>query len=125
MIKEKLVKDLLELPLRISNEKKDLLILMNDLEIKEAFIKTWEVVESNKINNEVDKEGKLIYSSDVKRKAELEKRKLENEDYKNLLNEINDYKMKIEFKKIYIERLVNEQKNLRALCLIEGDDAIE
>lgn len=125
MIKEKLVKDLLELPLRISNEKKDLLILMNDLEIKEAFIKTWEVVESNKINNEVDKEGKLIYSSDVKRKAELEKRKLENEDYKNLLNEINDYKMKIEFKKIYIERLINEQKNYRALCLIEGDDAIE
>ena len=121
MIKEKL----LELPLRIFNEKKDLLILMNDLEIKEAFIKTWEVVESNKINNEVDKEGKLIYSSDVKRKAELEKRKLENEDYKNLLNEINDYKMKIELKKIYIERLINEQKNYRALCLIEGDDAIE
>lgn len=125
MIKEKLVKDLLELPERIWQEKKSLLVLMNKLEDKEAEIKVWEIVETNKINNEVDAEGKLVYSSDVKRKAELEKRKLEDKNYNILLEEINSRKIEIELKKIYIEKLSNEQKNLRALCLIEGDDAIE
>lgn len=125
MIKEKLVKDLLELPERIWQEKKSLLVLMNKLEEKEAEIKFWEIIETNKINNETDKEGKLIYSSDVKRKAELEKRKLEDKNYNMLLEEINSRKIEIELKKIYIEKLINEQKNLRALCLIEGDDSIE
>jgi len=121
MIKAKLM----VLPEEIYEEKLALLELMNELEIKEAEIKTWEVIESNKINNETDKEGKLIYSSDVKRKSELEKRKLESKEYNKTLDEIKSLKNEIEIKKIYIEKLVNEQKNYRAMCLLEGEDAIE
>ncbi len=116
---------LLVLPEKIYQEKLELLQLMEKQEEQELFLKSWEIQEQNKINNEVDAEGKLIYSSDVKRKSELDRRKLENENYKKLQQSINKTKIEIEQKKIYIEKLINEQKNLRALCILEGDDLID
>jgi len=73
------------------------------------------------IANAVDENGKAVYSNDTKRKAELERRK-ENEDYQGLLEAMDEAKLEKELMAIRLDKLYNEQSNLRAICRLEGQE---
>ena len=115
MIKERL----LELPKQIEETRLKLLNVENGLLNNEEELKKWELMQLDEIASVKDENGKNVYSNDTKRKAELERRK-SNLEYKELENIISNLKQEIEIKKIQLDRLYNEQSNLRAICRLEG-----
>lgn len=84
-------------------------------------VSKWELQELDLIANAVDENEKAIYSNDTKRKAELERRK-ENEDYQGLLEAMDEAKLEKELMAIRLDKLYNEQSNLRAICRLEGQE---
>lgn len=116
MIKERL----LSLPDEIKEMKIKLINADNKLEHYNEEIKKWELQELDSIANAVDEKGKAIFSNDAKRKAELERRKENNKDYQRLLKALDEAKLERDLIHIELDRLYNEQGNLRAICRLEG-----
>lgn len=115
MIKDRLLK----LPDEIKEMKIELINADKRLEHYIEEVKKWELMELDLIANEVNEDGKVIYSNDTKRKAELERRK-EGEDYQRLLKALDDARLEKDLIYIELDRLYNEQSNLRAICRLEG-----
>lgn len=118
MIKEKLLdlpNEIKELRIEVLKEEKKIVSYRLELE-------RWELMELDEIANEKDESGKVIYSNDMKRRAELERRKKINENYVEVEKMIDDLEYEIEMKKIELDKLYNEQKNLRAICQLEGGE---
>jgi len=115
MIKDRLLK----LPDEIKEMKIELINADKRLEHYNEEVKKWELRELDLIANEIDEDGKAKYSNDTKRKAELERRK-EGEDYQRLLKALNDARLEKDLIYIELDRLYNEQSNLRAICRLEG-----
>lgn len=112
---------LLELPDEIRKMRLELLEDESKLlKVKNAIAK-WELEQMSEIVGILDEKGKPLYSNDMKRKAELERRKA-GDEYIEIENTINQMEAEINKKKIDLETLYNEQKNLRAICLLEGDE---
>ena len=115
MIKDRLLK----LPDEIKEMKIELINADNRLEHYSGEVGKWELQELDSISKEVGRDGKAIYSNDTKRKAELERRK-EKKDYQQLLEALDDARLERDLIHIELDRLYNEQGNLRAICRLEG-----
>lgn len=113
-------KRLLELPDEIEKLRLNLLDIENGLLNNKEEIRKWELLQLDEIANEKDEKGKAVYSNDMKRKAELERRKTSDKDYIETEKIINCLEREIEIKKIKLDKLYSEQGNLRAICKLEG-----
>lgn len=116
MIKTRLIK----LPEEIEIKKMELLNKTQGLEDIKAQIRTWELLEMVEVTNELDEKGKPLFSNDTKRQAELQSRKDASEVYKNYIEIAKDLEVEIANLNIKLEKLFNEQGNLRAICRLEG-----
>lgn len=111
---------LLHLPAEIEHVKKMLLTYQEDIETLKESIKRWEIEQLDDIANTVDDNGKPIYSNDAKRKAELERRKASDEQYKALSEALRKAEREMAINSIDLDKLLNEQGNLRAICRLES-----
>lgn len=116
MIKERL----LALPNEIETLKKKILKLQEDIANIKELMNQWELVEIEEIANTVDDKGKPVFSNDTKRKAELERRKLNDERYDSWAKTLKQLEHEIAELNIALDKLYNEQSNLRAICRLEG-----
>jgi len=116
MIKERL----LALPEEIEMLKKDILKYQEEAATIRELIGQWELIQIDEIANAVDDKGKPIFSNDAKRKAELERRKVIDEKYSTWNKALKELEHEIAIKNIALEKLYNEQGNLRAICRLEG-----
>lgn len=81
--------------------------LINDLDLSRKNI---ELTESLKVANELNADGKKVYSNEQSRKAETEKRLSQKEDYQKTMSDIKDYSLDIGREEIVIEFLRNKLK---------------
>lgn len=116
MIKERL----LSLPVEIETLKMDLLNKQENLRIAREQLKSWELVEMSYISNELDDNGKAKYSNDTKRQAELQHRKDSSTDYMEYEYKAKELDREVAIANIKLDRLTNEQGNLRAICRLVG-----
>lgn len=117
-----MIKDrLLELASEIADTKFDLLREQEKLTTERDKQKMWGLVEMANIANAVDDNGKAKYSNEVKRNAELQNRKEQSEEYKVMEVAIKMLEKEVALKNILIDKLYNEQGNLRAICRLEGE----
>lgn len=116
MIKEKL----LELPHDISKLRLEMIEAENKQEKVRENIRVWEAREIIAISNEVDEKGKAVHSNEAKRKAALEEAKNDSEEYIELQKALNKAEIEVKLMQIQLDRLYNEQSNLRAICRLEG-----
>lgn len=116
MIKERL----LNLPSEIERAKKVLLDKQNELLRVKSNIKNFELVEMANISNMADEKGKAIFSNETKRQAELQRIKETSEDFAELERVAKDLEVEVALLNIQLEKLLNEQSNLRAICRLEG-----
>ena len=77
----------------------------------------WEEVISELSKNYVGKYDNIV----VDNISELERRK-ENENYQGLLEAMDEAKLEKELIAIRLDKLYNEQSNLRAICRLEGQE---
>lgn len=118
MIKERLLalpSEIEELKLKILNTQEGHLIARQKL-------KFWELSELARISNEVDDKGKPIYSNETKRQAELQYRKDTSEEFGIMEEEAQKLEKEVALLNIKLDKLFNEQSNLRAICRLEGRD---
>lgn len=116
MIKERL----LALPNEIAEIKMEVLKKQEQAAEIRELINQWELAEVDEIANAIDDKGKPVYSNDAKRKAELERRKNADEQYIAWIKELKQLEHEIAELNIALDRLYNEQGNLRAICRLEG-----
>lgn len=118
-----MIKDrLLELPNEIENKRSTLLAMQTHLRTVKEKLQMWEITELSNISNEVDDKGKTKFSNDTKRKAELQKRIDESENYAEIEKMKKELEGKVDILNIQLDKLLNEQLNLRAICRLEGQD---
>ena len=118
MIKERL----LALPEEIEEMKMKLLQKQQELIDTKSQLRSWELIEMSYIANELDDNGKPRYSNDVKRNAELQHKKDLSEDYRMMEEAVMLLDNETSMLNIKLDKLVNEQGNLRAICRLEGAD---
>lgn len=116
MIKERL----LALPSEIERVKTGILELQEKASKIREKIEQWELEQMDDIANAVDDKGKAIFSNDIKRKVELEKRKNADTEYCTWRNDLKQIEKEIAILNIVLDKLYNEQGNLRAICRLEG-----
>ncbi len=116
MIKERL----LALPGEIENKRSTLLAMQTHLRNEKEKLQMWELTELANISNELDENGKVKYSNDTKRKAELQHRVDISEEYAEIEKNKTKLEGKVDILNIQLETLLNEQGNLRAICRLEG-----
>lgn len=113
---------LLSLPSEIEELKLNLIEKQNNLQMLQEKMKFWSLYELDLISNEVDEKGKPKYSNDTKRQAELQRRKDESDEYGALEIEAEKLEKEVAILNIKLDKLYNEQSNLRAICRLEGRD---
>jgi len=113
-------KRLLELPDEISKTRIKLLDMDQWLGKEREKMENWIVEQTINITNAKDEKGKAVYSNETKRKSELAYRKQTSTTYQTLESNYRKLEREIEIKKIELDKLYNEQKNLRAICRLEG-----
>lgn len=111
---------LLSLPNEIEELKLELFKKQEKASIIKEKLKMWELVEMDYISSELDEKGKAKFSNDTKRQAELQRRKDESEDYFEHLQTLRLLDNEISVINIQLDKLYNEQGNLRAICRLEG-----
>lgn len=117
----KMIKDrLLALPAEIEDMKIKVLNCKSDLEDASSLMKMWEISKMEIINNELDENGKPLYSNDTKRKIALENMKADDDYYVGLSEKQLSETYHLARLEIQLDRLYNEQSNLRAICRLEG-----
>lgn len=117
-----MIKDrLLSLPDEVEKLKLELMSKQQGLEDIKSKMRIWELATLSEITNEVDENGKVKYSNDTKRQAELQNRKESSKVYTNDSNILKSLEREIGMLNIRIEKLFNEQGNLRAICRLGGD----
>ena len=73
------------------------------------------------IANTVDEKGKAVYSNDVKRQAELERRKQASPEYQKMQNELKEQKFDYDMTVTTSSKgCWTNKENTRALARIEG-----
>lgn len=117
MIKERL----LALPNEIETKKINILNEKNDLESIKEDLRLWEIDRIEQINNAIDDKGKALYSNDTKRRIALENMKFEDEGYLKSIDNLQLRTYHIAKLEIQLDKLCNEQSNLRAICRL-GDE---
>lgn len=113
---------LLSLPREIADVRDGILTQHNSLADLNEQKRKWEVEQSGKIANAVGEDGKSLYSNDVKRQAALAEIKEKNTDYIQLDITIKNVTDTIKKQEIQLERLCNEQSNLRAICRLGSEE---
>jgi hypothetical protein len=106
---------LLELPNEISDLQ---LQILDRTDIVNATQNRIQVIESkikSDINNAVDANGKKVYSNEESRKAAFIEDAAENSELKELNDIVADQQRMIQEKRIAVEALSNEQRNIRTL----------
>lgn len=106
---------LLELPTEISDLQ---LQILDHTEVVSATQEKIQVIESkikSDINNAVDANGKKVYSNEDARKAAFIEDAADNDELKELNTILADQQRFIQEKRIQVEALSNEQKNIRTL----------
>lgn len=117
-----MIKDrLLSLPNEVEKLKLELISKQQGLEDIRSKMRIWELATLSEITNEVDEKGKAKYSNDTKRQAELQNRKESSEAYKNDSDILKSLEYELGMINIRLEKLFNEQGNLRAICRLGGD----
>lgn len=111
---------LLSLPSEIEKSKIDLLDKQESLRVAKELLKYWEISELSRISEELDDKGKPKYSNETKRQAELQHRMSSSEAYEEMERKANILDREVAVLNIKIDKLYNEQGNLRAICRLEG-----
>jgi len=104
----------------IKNQRKRLLYAKQKIEDLQETIKVWELEQMTEIANTVDEKGKAVFSNDVKRQAELERRKKESREYQKMTQELKEQKFEYDLAVIILQGMLDQQENARALARIEG-----
>lgn len=104
----------------IQNQRKRLLYMKQKIEEQQEMIKIWELEQMTDIANVTDEKGKAVFSNDVKRQAELERRKKESQEYQTLQKELKSAKFDYDMGVIVLQTMLDRQENARALARIEG-----
>lgn len=106
---------LLELPTEISDLQ---LQILDRTDVVSATQEKIQVIESkikSDINNAVDANGKKVYSNEDSRKAAFIEDTADNAELKELNAIVADQQRFIQEKRIQVEALSNEQRNIRTL----------
>ena len=106
---------LLELPTEISDLQ---LQILDRTDVVSATQEKIQVIESkikSDINNAVDANGKKVYSNEDARKAAFIEDTADNAELKELNAIVADQQRFIQEKRIQVEALSNEQRNIRTL----------
>lgn len=106
---------LLELPTEISDLQ---LQILDRTDVVSATQEKIQVIESkikSDINNAVDANGKKVYSNEDARKAAFIEDTADNAELKELNAIVADQQRFIQEKRIQVEALGNEQRNIRTL----------
>lgn len=85
-----------------------------ELQLEEE-LKKIELDISDTVYNAVDENGKALYSNDAKRKVAIEQAKATNASFNSILAEYKETVKENKISKIKLEKLLNEQSNLRAI----------
>ena len=96
-----------------------LLHLRNKIEDMQEIIKSIEVEQAADIASAADENGKLIFSNETKRQAELERRKKENTEYQKLVADLKTRKLEYDMSVIILQGMLDKQENARALARME------
>lgn len=111
--------------LSIHHEIRDQRILV--LQISERMesirehLKSWEMLQTANIANATDESGKPLYSNDAKRKAELDQRKKDSDEYFRMNCELKSLKSSYDHAVIGLQWLIDKQENSRILVsVLEG-----
>lgn len=104
----------------ILNQRKKLLYAKQKIEELQETMKIWELEQMTDIANVTDEKGKAVFSNDVKRQAELERRKKEDPKYQGMQKELKAQKFEYDMAVIMLQGLLDQQENARALARIEG-----
>jgi len=104
----------------IQDCRKHLFYMKNKIEDLQEKVKIWEYAQMAQIADEKDENGKPIYSNDVKRQAELERRKAESEEYQKMIGELKSEKYEYDLSVIILQGMLDKQENARALARIIG-----
>lgn len=105
----------MELPQAISEIQLEILERTEASKQVQAKITTIESKIRADINNEVDANGKKVYSNAEAREAAFIEESNDNEELKDLKTDYEYIQREISEKKIEIEKLSNDQRNLRSL----------
>lgn len=117
-----MIKDrLLNLPNEIFEKKCHLIDKQQELEDIKMELKIWEMKEMNTITNLIDEKGKPYYSNAEKRAVALQDAKDKSDFYDSKSIKAKILEKEIAVINIQLDKLFNEQGNLRAICRLEGD----
>lgn len=106
---------LLELPTEISDLQLQILDRTDVVSTTQEKIQVIESKIKSDINNAVDANGKKVYSNEDARKAAFIEDTADNSELKELNLVVADQQRFIQEKRIQVEALSNEQRNLRTL----------
>ncbi len=106
---------LMELPQAISEIQLEILERTEGSKELQDKITTIESKIKTDINNAVDANGKKVYSNAEAREAAFIEDANENEELKSLKSELDYTQREISEKRIKIEKLSNDQRNIRSL----------
>lgn len=104
----------------IQNYRKNLFYMKTKIEDLQEKVKIWEYARMAEIAEEKNEDGKPVYSNDVKRQAELEKRKAESHEYQKMIRELKSEKYEYDLSIIILQGMLDKQENARALARIIG-----
>ena len=106
---------LLELPTEISDLQLQILDRTDVVSSTQEKIQVIESKIKSDINNAVDANGKKVYSNEDARKAAFIEDAADNSELKELNEIVADQQRFIQEKRIQVEALSNEQRNIRTL----------
>ncbi len=103
----------------IMEYRRHLLHMKNKIEDMQEIIKNIEVEQAADIASAVDENGKPLFSNELKRQAELERRKKENTEYQKLVADLKTRKLEYDMSVIILQGMLDKQENARALARME------
>lgn len=103
----------------IQNYRKNLFYMKNKIDDLQEKVKIWEYIQMAEIAEKKDENGKAVYSNDVKRQAELERRKTESAEYQKLISSLKSEKYEYDLSIIILQGMLDKQENARALARME------
>jgi|GEM_PF-3784041 hypothetical protein len=104
-LEAEIVPQLLSLPKQIREKMLDILLMQSRINETEFELKQWEAEQIQDIATAVDENGRKLFSNEKLRQAELERRKAEDQRYKQLSEALQEYKEQQEKDRIELEYL--------------------